>query len=100
MPQVDTTVQILALIVAAIVMAFGTIAAVLPIVPGPAVVWAATVVYAIVTGFHDIGLIPLIILTILMIVGSTSDFWLGLVGVKAAGGSLWSVLGSIGGMVI
>src|SRR5438105_5217443 len=100
MPQVDTAVQALALILAVVVMAFGTLAAALPIVPGPAVVWTAAVVYAVVTGFREVGLIPLIILTILMIAGSTTDFWFGLLGIKAAGGSLWSVLGSTAGMIV
>jgi uncharacterized protein YqgC (DUF456 family) len=100
MPQVDSAVQVLALILAVVVMAFGTFAAVLPVVPGPALVWTAATVYALVTGFRDVTALTVIILTVLMIVGSTTDFWMGLLGAKVTGGSIWGALGSIAGMII
>ncbi len=90
----------LALLLAAIVMAFGTLAAVLPLVPGPALVWFSAVIYAIMTGFADMGPVPLIILTLLMILGSTTNLWMSLLGVKATGGSMWGVFGGMIGMVI
>lgn len=100
MQPVDAALQVVVLIIALAIMAFGTLAAVLPIVPGPAVVWTAAVIYAVVTGFRDFGPIPLAIMTLLMLLGSTSDFWMGWFGIKASGGSLWSVLGSMAGMMV
>jgi uncharacterized protein YqgC (DUF456 family) len=92
--------QGLALILAGTVMAFGTLAAVLPLVPGPALVWFSAVIYAIFTNFRDVGPVPLILLTLLMILGSTTNLWMSLLGVKVTGGSAWGVLGGMIGMVI
>src|SRR5207237_6545576 len=89
--------QGVALLLAAAVMAFGTLAAVLPLVPGPALVWFSAVIYAIFTNFTDVGPIPLILLTLLMILGSTTNLWMSLLGVKATGGSIWGVLGGMVG---
>ena len=100
MPEVDTALQSVLLIVAFLIMAFGTIAAVLPVVPGPALVWFAAIIYAALTGFHDVGLVSIILLTLLMILGSTTNFWMSLLGVRATGGSLWAVFGGTVGMVI
>ena len=100
MPEVDSALQSVVLLVAFLIMAFGTIAAVLPVVPGPALVWFAAIIYAALTGFRDVGLISIILLTLLMILGSTTNFWMSLLGVRATGGSLWAVFGGTVGMVI
>ena len=81
-------------------MAFGTFAAVLPMVPGPALVWFGAMIYAAFTNFQEIGAVPLIILTLLMILGSTSHTWLPALGIKAAGGSIWTVIGGMIGLVV
>ena len=82
------------------IMAFGTFAAVLPMVPGPALVWFGAMIYGALTNFQEIGAFPLIILTLLMILGSTSHTWLPALGIKAAGGSIWTVVGGMIGLVI
>jgi uncharacterized protein YqgC (DUF456 family) len=89
-----------ALLLAGVIMFFGTVAAVLPLVPGPALVWFSAVIYAIFTNFKEVGPIPLIILTVLMILGSTTNLWMSLLGVKATGGSGWGVVGGMIGMLI
>jgi len=83
-----------------LLMAFGTLAAVLPVVPGPALVWFGAIIYALATNFREIGVIPIIILTLLMILGSTTNIWMSALGVKATGGSLWGILGGLVGTVI
>jgi uncharacterized protein YqgC (DUF456 family) len=100
MPQIDSALQSLVLIVALLVMAFGTIAAVLPVVPGPALVWFAAIIYAALTGFQEVGLLPVILLTLLMILGSTTNLWMSMLGVRVTGGSLWAVFGGTVGMII
>ncbi len=90
----------LLLVVALLLMAFGTFAAVLPIVPGPALVWFAAMIYAIGTNFQSPGILSLVILTILMIIGSTTNIWMAALGVKATGGSAWGIVGGLAGMLI
>jgi uncharacterized protein len=90
----------LLLIVALLLMAFGTFAAVLPVVPGPALVWFAAMIYAIGTNFQAPGIVILIILTLLMIVGSTTNIWMSALGIKVTGGSVWGILGGLAGMLI
>jgi len=100
MPQVDQAAQAVLLTVAVIVMGIGTLAAPLPVVPGPAVVWFAATIYAALTGFREIGVIPVIILTVLMIIGSTTNIWLAALGVKATGGSFLDVVVGTVGMFV
>ncbi len=67
----------------------------LPFVPGPAIIWVLALAYSFLGGFASLGILPLLILTVLMILGSTSGLWLQALGVKATGGSIWSILGSL-----
>ena len=90
----------LLLIVVLGLMAFGTFAAVLPVVPGPALVWFGAMIYAIGTNFQSPGLVALIILTLLMILGSTTNLWMSALGVKATGGSIWGIFGGLAGMLL
>src|SRR5258707_15868482 len=94
------SVDALLLIGVLILMAFGTFAAVLPVVPGPALVWFGAMIYAIATGFQQIGAVPLILLTLLMILGSTTNLWMAAFGVKATGGSAWGIVGGMIGLLI
>ncbi|MEP7284763.1 MAG: DUF456 domain-containing protein [Chloroflexota bacterium] len=94
------TMETLLLVPALIVMIFGTIAAVLPVVPGPALVWFAAIIYALATNFRVVGVIPIVILTLLMILGSTTNLWMAALGVKVTGGSFWGVLGGMLGMLV
>jgi uncharacterized protein YqgC (DUF456 family) len=93
-------VEALLLIGVILLMAFGTLAAVLPIVPGPALVWFGAIIYALATNFNEVGILPIIILTLLMIIGSTTNIWMSALGVKATGGSIWGILGGLAGMVL
>jgi uncharacterized protein len=90
----------LLLVCCVILMGVGTFAAFLPLVPGPTLVWFGVMIYAIGTQFRDIGIVPLVILTLLMLLGSTTNIWLSGLGVKAVGGSGWGMLGGMVGMLI
>src|SRR5689334_4363451 len=87
--------NILLLVIALLLMAFGTFAAVLPVVPGPAVVWFAAMIYAIGNNFQSPGIVILIVLTLLMIIGSTTNIWMSALGVKVTGGSAWGIVGGM-----
>ncbi|HEX6291841.1 MAG TPA: DUF456 domain-containing protein [Herpetosiphonaceae bacterium] len=83
-----------------IIMAVGLLGAILPLVPGPPIVWLGALYYAWQTGWTEIGWPSLIVLLLLAIVGSTADLWMGYLGASKGGASIWGTLASIvGGLV-
>lgn len=78
-----------------IVMILVVIASLLPVVPGPALIWAIGTLYAVLTGFERVTVLPVIVMTLLMILGSTSGWWMQALGMKAQGGSWTGVLGGL-----
>ncbi len=87
------------LIIALILMLLGTAASILPVIPGPALVWAIGVIYAALTNFERVTPLATAAMTALMILGSTAGWWMQALGMKAQGGSWVAVLGGlIGGL--
>jgi hypothetical protein len=84
----------------AIIMAVGLLGAVLPLVPGPPIVWLGALYYAWRTGWVDVGWLSLFPLLLLAIVGSTADLWMGYLGASKGGASIWSTLASLVGGVV
>ena len=84
----------------AIIMAVGLLGAVLPLVPGPPIVWLGALYYAWRTGWTEIGWPALVLLLLLSLVGSTADLWMGYLGASRGGASMWSTLASLVGGVI
>lgn len=81
-------------------MVAGMFLAFIPFVPGPALVWVIGFAYALVTDFERITVLAVILMTILMILGATSDVWLRAMGVRTRGTSCWGTMGSfIGGLL-
>ncbi len=75
-------------------------ASILPVVPGPALVWVIGLIYALLTGFQQVTALSLIVMTALMILGSTTGWWMQALGMRAQGGSTMSIIGAlIGGLV-
>jgi uncharacterized protein YqgC (DUF456 family) len=72
-------------VVIACVMAVATVISFIPFVPGPALVWAIGVVYAIATKFSDISIQAVVVMTVLMLIGSTADWWTRLLGLGSEG---------------
>jgi uncharacterized protein YqgC (DUF456 family) len=86
----------------AVLMVVATAVSFVPFIPGPALVWAIGVVYAIVTEFQEIGLPTVIAMTVLMIIGSTADWWTRMFGLNSEGSLscgtlLVSTVGAIAG---
>jgi len=72
----------------------------IPFVPGPALIWFMAVVFGFLNDFERLPVLVLGGMTVLMVMGSTTDFWMPILGMRAHGASCWSVLGSfIGGLV-
>lgn len=86
--------------VTVILMFIALIASVMPFVPGPLIVWGIGLAFAVLNGFQQVTLVPLIIMTVLMVVGATTDFWMPWFGMKSRGMSCGSVFGTIVGGIL
>jgi len=84
----------------AIIMAVGLLGAILPLVPGPPIVWLGALYYAWRTGWEVVGWPSLVLLLLLALVGSTADLWMGYLGASKGGASIWSTVASIVGGVV
>lgn len=83
-----------------LIMAFGVAGAIMPFVPGPPLVWLGALFYGWSTDWQGIGVPGLILLLVIALVGSTSDWWLSTLLLKRSGGSLWGTVGAfVGGIV-
>jgi uncharacterized protein YqgC (DUF456 family) len=83
-----------------ILMILAIIASVVPMVPGPALVWAIGLLYAAFTGFERVSVLAAVVMTALMLLGSTSGWWMQAAGMKAQGGSWVAVIGGlVGGLI-
>ncbi len=88
------------LIIAVVLMIIAIIASFLPVVPGPAIVWAIGVLFAGLTEFRQVTVLSVALMTILMILGSTTGWWMQALGMKAQGGSCIGVAGALlGGLI-
>jgi uncharacterized protein YqgC (DUF456 family) len=88
------------LTVAAILMGIGIFVSFIPIVPGPVLLWAIAVITAIAEGFERLPIASVVMITVLMILGSTNDLWLPILDVHTRGGSCWSALGAFIGSIL
>jgi uncharacterized protein YqgC (DUF456 family) len=66
----------LLVVLVAIVMVIGVAGTVLPILPGLWVIWGAAAVYGILAGFGTGGWIAMAVITVLVITGTASAFYL------------------------
>jgi uncharacterized protein YqgC (DUF456 family) len=88
------------LLITAGVMFITAFIALIPMLPGPVMVWFIGVLYAILTGFEQVSVTLVIIMTVIMGVGATTEFWLPLFGLRGKGMSCLGAVGSIIGGII
>jgi uncharacterized protein YqgC (DUF456 family) len=74
-------------------MLVGLFGLVVPLFPGIVVIWLAALGYGIVAGFHTVGIVLFIIITLFMLAGVTVDNVLMGVGARQ-GGASWLSLGA------
>lgn len=86
--------------VALALMLVAMVAAFVPFVPGPVLVWAVGIIYAVLTGFEQVTYLAAAVMTVFMVLGTTSDLWLQYVGVRTGGGSCLSAAGGLIGGVL
>jgi hypothetical protein len=83
-----------------IVMIIALALAFIPIMPGPAMIWAVALIFGAFNEFQRLTPVAAIVLTVLMIAASGSDFWLPLFGIKSGTASCLSTVGAfIGGLI-
>lgn len=84
----------------AIIMGVGLLGAILPLIPGPPIVWLGALYYAWQTSWVEVSWPSLTLLLLLALVGSTADLWMGYLGASKGGASIWATVASIVGGVI
>ena len=84
-PEVVKILQLIAYIG----MAAGLIGTVLPVIPGPILIWLSTLLWAWADGFRTIGWPTLLLLALMVVVAELSDVALATMGAKK-GGAAWS----------
>lgn len=87
-------------IIAGVAMIGGLFLSVLPFLPGPLMLWGISLVYAILTNFQNVTVLSMVVITILMIVATSKDIWMPIIGMKTYGVSCSSAFGMmVGGLV-
>jgi hypothetical protein len=81
-------------------MFFGILGGVLPVLPGPPIIWGASLIYAILTDFEDIGQSYLITFGLLTALVMLLDYVAGIYGAKRLGASRWGMVGAFVGMIV
>ena len=87
-------------IIAGIAMVGVLLLSLLPFLPGPLLLWGISLVYGILTQFQHLTVLSMILITILMLIATSKDIWMPIIGMKTYGVSCSSAFGmSVGGLV-
>ncbi|NWG18199.1 MAG: DUF456 domain-containing protein [Chloroflexi bacterium] len=73
---------------------------IIPMIPGPAILWAIGVVFAILTDFQRATPAAIILMTLLMTAGSTTEIWMPMLGIQSKGMPCLSVIGGLFGSIL
>lgn len=92
----ETTLFVLALVA----MFLCSLASFLPYIPGPVLVWSVGALYIAFTGIDLTTFAGLVVMSGLMVVGATADFWMQFFGLRLQGGSCLATVGSMVGGVL
>lgn len=80
-----------------ILMAITVVTSFIPFVPGPFLLWAIALTFGFLNSFTQLTPFAFILITLLMIIGSTTDVWTPMLGMRARGASLGGILAGIVG---
>jgi uncharacterized protein YqgC (DUF456 family) len=86
-------------VVAYIGLVAGLIGAVVPIIPGPLLIWLSALLWAWADGFRAVGWPTLVVLALLVIIAELSDVALAALGARK-GGAAWSSMAAAGVVAI
>jgi uncharacterized protein YqgC (DUF456 family) len=82
-----------------VIMVIGLLGAVLPLIPGPPIIWLGALYYGYRTDW-EVGWPSLTLLLVLAIVGSTADIWVSSLGARRGGASGWATIASLVGGIV
>ncbi len=87
-------------LIAGVLMIIVLFASLLPFLPGPLLLWGISLVYGILTNFQHLTPLSVIVITLLMLIGTTKDIWMPILGMKTYGVGCATALGMmIGGLI-
>lgn len=92
--------QTVAAIAVAILFLAGLVGSSVPWMPGPLLVLAGALLWAIVTDFQTLGVGRLAVLAGLALLAFLLSFVVGAAGARCCGGSRWGMIGAIAGAVV
>jgi uncharacterized protein YqgC (DUF456 family) len=83
-----------------LVMVVGLLGTVLPVLPGPILIFGAALLYAVLDGFHTVGWPSLVVLGLLTLAATGVDLLTSSIGARVGGASGWSIAaGMVGGLL-
>src|SRR5215207_3910089 len=86
-------------IIAGVAMVGALFLSLLPFLPGPLVLWGISLVYGILTNFQHLTVLSIIVITVLMLIATSKDIWMPLIGMKTYGVSCSTSVGMmVGGL--
>src|SRR3972149_2476416 len=96
----STLLSILSFWIPLVFMLVGLVGLIIPVFPGLVVIWLAALVFGLVTGFHTLGTVLFVLITLLMLVGAVIDNIL-MAALARQGGASWVsiILGMVAGLV-
>ncbi|PXF58975.1 MAG: DUF456 domain-containing protein [Deltaproteobacteria bacterium] len=94
------SVSVIILIIGVLLVFVGLIGLILPILPGPALIFAGLVLAAWAEDFAHVGSMTIAILAVLAILAHAIDFIAGAFGAKKFGASRWASFGALIGVVV
>jgi uncharacterized protein YqgC (DUF456 family) len=87
-------------VIAGVLMVIALFASLLPFLPGPFMLWVISIVYGILTGFQHLTVLSAVVITALMIIATTKDIWMPIVGMKTHGVSCSTAFGMFAGGLV
>lgn len=91
--------ETLLVLIAIVLMMIGLIVSIVPFVPGPLLLWLVALGFGLLEGFDRLPPALMIVITVLMLLGVTTEFWTPLLGMRSQGASCWSTIGTIIGAI-
>lgn len=89
----------LLIVIAIVLMVISLIVSIVPFVPGPLLMWLVALGFGFVEGFDRLPPAVMIGISVLMLLGVTTELWTPLLGMRSQGASCWSTIGTIVGAI-
>ena len=96
--MVETTLALKLVFLA--VMLVSLVGVFIPLIPALNIIWLASLIYGILTGFNWVKIVLMVLLTVLMILGNLSDNILMGAKVKQKGASWWSLGAALAAVIV